>query len=102
MDIQLLINRLEREWDLEQGFLGRLRMGELDVDRFSRLKQVLESIDSKDDSLMNRRVISLLWYMPLFMSWQRDNFLNDEKKMQFLDRAVNEVTSALENILGIP
>ena len=102
MDIQSLINRLEREWDLEQGFLGKLRMGILDVDDFSRLKETLESIDFKAETIVNRRIISLLWYIPLFMHWQRERFADDDKKLQFLDRAINEATSILENILGVP
>jgi hypothetical protein len=102
MDNQSLNNRIEREWDLEQGFLGKLRQGNLDIDSFNRLKEVLESIDFKDDVLVDRRMISLLWYIPLFMSWQREKFEDDDKKLQFLDHASNEVTSILEKILGVP
>jgi hypothetical protein len=60
MDDQLIINKLETEWDLEKGFLGKLRMGILDFDNFIRLKETLKFIEFKDDVLVNHRVISLL------------------------------------------
>jgi hypothetical protein len=36
------------------------------------------------------------------MTWQRERFVDDDERVQFLDRSVNEVVSILEDILGIP
>ena len=102
MDIQSLISDLEREWDLEQGALGRLRTGILDVDGLNRLRETLSTIDFENGIWQNRRVISLLWYIPLFMHWQRDRFAGDDEEIQFLDRITNEITAILEKLLGIP
>lgn len=41
MDIQLLIDRLEIEWNLDQSFLGKLRLGTIDASDFSRPRETL-------------------------------------------------------------
>lgn len=99
-DVSRLVSGLEAEYDQEQGFLGLLRAGHFDSlarDRFFRL---LESIDPGTGELINRRVVALLWYVPMFMQWQERRLDADER--QALQAAANRVTSELERILGAP
>lgn len=67
-DITMTIAGLEREWDFDSGFFGLLRRGAFETQTFSRLVQTLNLIELPNDQVINRRVVALLWYMPLFMA----------------------------------
>ena len=95
-----LIPGLEAEYDQDDGFLGLLRAGHFDGlarDRFFRL---LQSIDPGTSGSIDRRVVALLWYVPLFMQWQERRL--DTAEREALQAAANRVTSELERILGVP
>jgi len=62
-----VIARLEQEWDLETGFLGLLREGAFDAQKLNRLLDTLRGISYRDDDTIYRRIVSLLWSIPLFM-----------------------------------
>jgi hypothetical protein len=99
-DAKQLISDLEAEYDQDEGFLGLLRAGHFDSlarDRFFRL---LQSIDLGAHASIDRRVVALLWYVPLFMQWQERRLDTDEREA--LQAAANRVTSQLERILGVP
>jgi hypothetical protein len=58
-------------------------------------------VDLEGESI-NRRIVSLLWYMPLFMAWQKDRVQEAGGDAAGLERAANEVQSIVERVLGIP
>lgn len=45
MEMKSVIEMLEGEWDLENGFLGKLRHGEFDASGSERLIGILKSIE---------------------------------------------------------
>ncbi len=98
--IEKLISELEYEYDQDEGFLGLLRDGHFDnlaLDRFLRL---LQSVDLVTGSSIDRRLVALLWYVPLFMQWQERRLSANQQET--LQTAINKVTSQLERILGVP
>jgi hypothetical protein len=102
MDIQEIINGIESEWELETGFLGQLRLGKFDPVGLERLLGILGEIQLNDEQLINRRLVSLLWYIPIFMSWQLERLQNQASEMKQVDHSRNEILILLEKILGIP
>lgn len=102
MSIESLISDLEREWDFEEGFLGRLRRGNFVPADFERLSGLLDRIETQRGAEVNRRMVSLLWYMPLFMQWQRERVRAAGGDLINFEKAVNYVQSSIERILGIP
>lgn len=102
MDLLLSILNLEQEWEKPDGFLGRLRIGTFDHDGLERLMQLLQSIDVNDTTTFDRRFVSLLWYIPLFMSWQRERVHEQGGSVKDLNRAINRIQEQLERILGVP
>jgi len=66
-----LIQRLEAEWDEPEGCLWKLRQGIYDPAGIERLERQLKSIDLGDAPLIDRRLVSLVWFIPTFMVWQR-------------------------------
>lgn len=102
MDTDVMISDLEREWTLETGFLGLLRTGFFDAAAFDRLQKTLDKVKIQADSVIDRRLVSLLWYMPAFMEWQRQRVEERGGDLIEVDRAINQVRNALARILGVP
>lgn len=99
-DAKQLISDLEAEYDLDDGFLGLLRGGHYDTRARDRFLHLLESIDLGSSEVVNKRLVSLLWYVPLFLQWQ-DRRLDEEERAQ-LRQVLDQVTNQLERILGVP
>lgn len=102
MDAGEAINLLEGEWEQPEGFLGRLREGKFDPAGFERFEQLLKSINHYQGEVINRRLVSLLWYAPTFMSWQRARVAEQGVSIDELDIATTKIHNLLEKILGVP
>jgi hypothetical protein len=99
-DAKHLISDLEAEYDVDDGFLGLLRAGHFDSRARDRFLQLIESVDLGSSDVVDRRLVSLLWYMPLFLQWQ-DRRVDEEGRAQ-LRQVLDRVTNQLERILGVP
>jgi hypothetical protein len=97
-----IVGLLEAEWDLSSGFFGRLRQGHYDAAAYQRVKLILEEIDFSGSLAIDRRLVSLLWYLPLFMSWQHERVAEKRGDVASLRSATDAVESELERILGVP
>jgi hypothetical protein len=102
MKIESLITQLEKEWELSSGFLGNLRTGTFDPDGLARLIEILQSVNLEDATTLERRFVSLTWYIPLFMDWQRQRLREKGTDTSGLDSGINQIQSLLESILGVP
>ncbi|MCK4636114.1 MAG: hypothetical protein KAT32_04590 [Candidatus Moranbacteria bacterium] len=91
---------IEKEWELS-GFFGRLRGGVFDNDRLNKLIQLLEDVELDLNDKIDRRFVSLIWYIPLFIGWQIER-IEDEKEIDLLKKGRNKIEGLLEEILGIP
>lgn len=101
MTTEEAVRRLERAWDLKTGFLGRLRQGEFDARKFEQLEDTLKQLP-QGRNVLDARLIALTWYIPLFMTWQRERCLEQGSDAAAFDRAVNRATNLLEDALGVP
>ena len=54
---------LETEWDVG-GFFGVLRDGVFDAPSFERVKQILGRIQLSNETSLDRRLVSLIWFIP--------------------------------------
>jgi hypothetical protein len=102
METNILIKEIEAEWDIDQGFLGKFRLGIFDLDGFERLMKKLNSIQITNEKMIDRRLVSLIWYIPLFMTWQRERFCDQISEYTNIDQAINQATTIVETILGTP
>lgn len=96
-----LIKLLVNEWDLELGSLGKLRSGTFDGEGFQRLHSLLESIEVKGSSI-DRRLVSLIWYIPLFMSWQIERVREKRGNVEELEDTIERILGVLHKVLGVP
>ncbi|MGJ4953955.1 hypothetical protein [Bradyrhizobium sp. HKCCYLS20291] len=95
------IEELEREWS-NDGVLGKLRDGNWSPDSAEKLLALLKSIEISDDASVPKRAISLLWYIPSFLSWQRERVGEHGGNLRDYDMFVVGVHNVLEEALGIP
>ena len=104
METQSAILDLEREWERADGFFGRLRDGVFDPTGLERLVRILLDVRqvTTESGSLDRRLVSLTWYIPLFMNWQRDRVQEQGGSVTDLDAAINRVEGMLEEILGVP
>jgi hypothetical protein len=94
-----LIDRIDAEYDLEEGFIGRLRSGNYDQAGADRLLAVLSGLDLGDGPV-DRRLVSLLWYLPLIIGWQLPRV--PKADVEKVESTLNKVVSILEAVLGVP
>jgi hypothetical protein len=102
MDIETVIERIKKEWDIEDGFLGAVRYRNYYPDRLDRLVNVLKETAIQDEIYVERELVRLLWFIPLFLEWQKPSFQNAGQDPIILDTAINSVLEELYRILGVP
>jgi len=102
MNNESIVSELEREWDFDCGFFGMLRRGIFDVTALRRLICILDAMNLQDEVFVSRRVVSLLWYMPLFMGWQRERIEASGGDTEEFDKATDLVQPSVERLLGVP
>ncbi len=103
MNNEELIALIEAEWDLDNGFFGRLRQGQFDPAGHSRCKQALDRVrrEVRNADTISRRLVSLVWYIPLFMSWQTERVKGSVQAQEY-ERVANEIQKIVQEILGVP
>ena len=99
--MQGLIDKLDQEYDREVGFLGQLRMGLFDEAGEKRLLDLLASMDLGNGPV-DRRLVQLLWFMPIFIQWQKERFELHGGDAKRVEETLNSVVSILEDVVGVP
>lgn len=97
-----IISDLEAEWEKPGGFLGNLRVGQFDPNGVARLLGILGRVNVVNEILISRRLVSLIWYIPIFMTWQRERVSAGGVNAEVYEIAINQVETLVEKILGVP
>jgi hypothetical protein len=96
------ITSIESEWEIDTGFLWKARQGLFDPVAFERTYQKLQNLVFDEATDVPRRLVSLLWYMPLFLTWQTDRVREVGGDVQSYTRAITSITNEIERLLGTP
>jgi hypothetical protein len=99
---QRWIAGLESEWSEPNGFLCRVRQGSFVSSHAESLLKILEEMGTPGDRAIERRLISLVWYLPIFLTWQSERILEWGGDPAAYERLVNRVQDLVERILGVP
>jgi hypothetical protein len=102
MNLKLAIDLLNKEWEKPHGFFGALREGNFDAAKAEQMGNLLESIKLDDSLVIDRRFVSLVWYIPLFMSWQTERVAERGGDTKALEKATNRIQGIIEGLLGVP
>jgi hypothetical protein len=94
------IEKLDLAWDFE-GFFGKLRYGSFDKKLYNDFLQLLKGISFNDEDLIPKRVVALLWYIPLFMEWNMERVQHQVTSNEYFDLKTL-IINELERIFGIP
>jgi len=101
MTVDEVCIQLEAAWD-DGGFLGQLRDGNFDADSGTAFLRLLSAIRIDEDSLLPARMLSLIWYVPLFLEWQEKRVSQNGMDSVTYRNYVATVISTLEEVLGVP
>ena len=98
---QQAIPELEKLWAVS-GFFGRLRQGDYDPDGVGVLEQLLSAIQIDDNTALPRRLVSLTWWIPMFMEWQVERVAQRGGDVEQLKRDAVRLRNLLDSLLGVP
>jgi hypothetical protein len=95
------LNKLEAAWELETGFLGRLREGVFDSVLYGDFVTTLMGIRLDEQEALPQRLVTLLWFICPFMEKQTERVAAMiDMEAYAVKRATIELQ--LERILGLP
>lgn len=101
-EVNELVDRLDMEWDQDTGFLGQLRTGVLDRQAYERFIALVRSVKLKG-ATMDRRLVKVLWFIPLYMEWQTDRLQRTSGVSAIeYSRYQTPVLDVLYRVLGLP
>ena len=101
-DYRDAIAELESFWEPDDGVFWRLRHGQFVEADVMAFVQYLDGLEVPEDAILPRRLVSLLWYVPLVMQWQADRVLEAGGDRVAHSRTITAVTNELERLLGVP
>ena len=102
MNVAQAVRLIEKEWGQPEGALGMLRTGVLDTVGLGRLLRILQAIEIGDESQVDRRFVAVVWYMPIFVSWQKGRVLENGGNSEIFDFYENRIHDAVVDLLGYP
>lgn len=98
-----LIALLEAEWDLEDGFFGKLRQGHFDRAAYARCRKTLRlvKLELHDAESLPRRLVSLVWFIPVFMIWQTERVAGTIDALEY-QQITSDMQTLVNDALGVP
>ena len=100
--LENLIKSVEAEWEPEEGFFWKIRQGNFEKATAQRTLSKLAALPSLTNQLIPSRLVSVLWYVPIFMEWQLDRVRRNGADIVEYKAAIDKFTAKIERILGVP
>jgi hypothetical protein len=101
MDLNVVVERLDVEWDTN-GFFDSVRNGHYDAKRTQTVLDLLRAIHVNEEEMVPKRLVSLLWLLPSFLGWQAERIAEKGGDKAAYERFATEVHNILEVVLGTP
>lgn len=101
MNINEATTYLDKEWD-RSGFLGEIRQGIFDIDTAQVFLNTLGNINIEGLEELPKAFVSLLWYLPSFLSWQEERIIENGGDISSYNLFATQVQNTIELILGVP
>jgi hypothetical protein len=106
--LEAIIEGLDKEWEIPNGFFYRSRNGIMDEEGFFRVISLLEKSKdiisvSPNETVISRRFVKAIWFLPLFLSWQDERINNKGFPTDiYMGQWVARIAQLVEDILGSP
>jgi hypothetical protein len=101
MDYHKFIDHMEVEWD-EGGFFEKIRNGNYDSSRANYIIDLICSLETNGQDFLPKRLISLIWYIPIFLDWQVDRVTEQGGDTIAFDKFRTNILNKLQDALGVP
>ena len=95
-----ILKQLEYAWS--DGFFFNLRNGTFEEQEYEKLKICFDSLKGTEIDFSNKRVIELLWFIPLFILWQEERLTLKGMPKDKFDEVFNFFYNECEDLLGLP
>jgi len=77
--------------------------GEFNKLQFDELKNEHDNFElGKEIEFLDRDFVSMIWFIPTFISWQEERLLNNNINSSLIQEISNYFYNKCEEILGIP
>lgn len=96
------IKSIESEWEPEEGFFWKIRQGIFEDAEGRRALSKVAAVPTLTDQAIPGRLVSVLWYVPIFMEWQIDRVRENGGNISEYTVAISKFTNEIERILGVP
>lgn len=96
-----MIEFLEMAWD-DGGLFAQIRVGRFDANEGEKFLHALKNTLVDDNALLLKRLVSLMWYLPGFLEWQRKRVEEVTGDLASYERFIVEMQNTLEDVLGVP
>ena len=102
MALEAFIKSIESEWEPETGFFWKIRQGDFLQDEFDRTFAKFAAVPSMSEEPLPARLVSVLWYVPIFMEWQIDRVRERGGDLHAYSIAMNRLTAEGNAFSGCP
>ena len=96
------IKSIESEWEPEEGFFWKVREGNFEDAEGRRALSKVAAVPTLTDQTIPVRLVSVLWYVPLFLEWQVDRVRKNGGNVAEYQALIDRFTTEIERILGLP
>ena len=99
-----IIKKLDKAWEMEDGFFYEIRNRKLNLEKGVSLHRYLQIFQLNEDTTISRKLVRLLWYIPIYLEYQKDTLksvLDDRKYSEYV-RLTNSIQAEIERLLGYP
>jgi hypothetical protein len=96
------IASLENEFMGPDGFVWQARYGKFDRDRGEAFIRMLSEIRVPDGDLIDKRFVSIIWFIPLMLAWQNERIADQGGDIDGFRRITERATNIIIEILGVP
>lgn len=93
---------IEAVWEPDDGAMWKLRQGDVDAHGIEALLRILERMEVAENDMLPRRLVSFVWYLPIFFEWQRERVAERGADMKAFQVLSNRVVAAVQRVLGVP
>jgi hypothetical protein len=107
-EIDIIVDGLDKEWDIPHGFFYKSRQGVMDEEGFFRTISLLEkskeiASKSSHETMISKKLVRAIWFLPLFLSWQDERIKRNGFPVDiYMGQWVTQIEQFVEDILGTP
>jgi hypothetical protein len=102
MTLENFIASIEVEWAPDTGFFWNIRQGSFRKEEFDRVLAKFAAVPSFSEKPIPGRLVSVVWYVPIFMEWQANRVRERGGDLPAYTTAMTKLTNEVERILGVP